>query len=68
MQNQLENSLKKITDGLNELIPGVKNYLEQAKNNLETKEEKAKFAQKLESSGLLNELDKAAQQFKEALK
>ena len=68
MSNQLENSLKKITDGLNELIPDVKNFLEQAKNNLETKEEKAKFAQKLESSGLLNELDKAAQQFKEASK
>jgi len=68
MQNQLENSIKKITEGLNDLVPGLKNYLEQAKNNLQTNEEKAKFAEALERSNVMNDLQKVTEQFKEVLK
>ena len=68
MQNQLENSIKKITEGLNDLVPGLKNYLEQAKNNLQTNEEKAKFAEALERSNVMNDLQKVTEQFKDVLK
>gem|GEM_PF-6857146 len=50
------------------MVPGLKNYLEQAKNNLQTNEEKAKFAEALERSNVMNDLQKVTEQFKEVLK
>ena len=68
MQSQLENDIKKTLAGLAGISSGLEKYITDAKNNLETKEEKAKFAEALEKSNVMSELKKVTDQFKDVLK
>ena len=68
MQSPLENDIKKTLEGLSGMSIGLEKYITDAKNNLSTKEEKAKFADALEKSNVMNDLKKVTEQFKEVLK
>lgn len=68
MQSQLENNIKKTLEGLQGISGDLEKFINDAKNNLQTKEEKSKFAEALEKTNVMQDLKKVTEQFKEALK
>jgi len=65
MQSLLENNLKLTMEGLNGMINGVGDMLRKAQDDLQTNEEKRKFAEKLQQSGIITEFEKLREKFKD---
>ena len=65
MQSLLENNLKLTMEGLNGMLTGVGDMLRKAQEDLQTDEEKRKFAEKLEQSGIIKEFENVREKFKD---
>ena len=68
MQNQLENDINKTLEGLKGIANGIEKFLSETKNNLQTPEEKKKFAEAMEKSNIMKDFKKVTDQFKDVLK
>jgi hypothetical protein len=63
--SQLENNAKLALDGLAGMFSEVETLISKAKQGIETNEEKAIFAQKLEQSGILKEFEIVREKLKD---
>jgi hypothetical protein len=52
-------------EGLNGMLTGVGDMLRKAQEDLQTDEEKRKFAEKLEQSGIIKEFENVREKFKD---
>ena len=63
--SQLENNAKIALNGLAGMFSEVETLISKAKQGIETNEEKAIFAQKLEQSGILKEFEIVREKLKD---
>ena len=63
--SQLENNAKIALSGLAGMFSEVETLISKAKQGIETNEEKAMFAKKLEQSGILKEFENVREKLKD---